>query len=245
MNTNSLLAALGAAFVSTLALSPAGAADLRDDHVYSGSLKDAPAPRMSWTGFYIGGHLGAAWTDASVNAWSKYSTYVKEFPQDVSTTAHQKESDTSLIGGAHAGYNWQRGSLVVGVEGDIDFSDHIDYLASFRGRIGVAAGNWLFYGTGGVALVKGGYDGEIAIGNGSLPYDTTDSQFGFVAGGGVEVKLSQKWSAGVEGLHYFFDGNTYAASGQNYGVTAESLSDITVVRGRLSYHLDNGYESLK
>jgi opacity protein-like surface antigen len=51
------------------------------------------------------------------------------------------------------GYNWQRGSGLIGIESDFDFADNLNYLISVRGRIGWALGSWLLYGTGGVAFI--------------------------------------------------------------------------------------------
>ena len=95
------------------------------------------------------------------------------------TAAGQQSIDpSSVLGGLQAGYNWQTGSLVLGVEGDFDWMHlsgsassgpvtyaccgpaafvltsqaHTDWLATARGRIGFAANNWLFFATGGAAL---------------------------------------------------------------------------------------------
>lgn len=260
-----------AALLGALALSaPAKAADLRDDHPYHGSLKDAPAyvAPTTWSGFYVGGHLGAAWTSGSASLASTrcylQETYVAKMM--VANTdmqpaydcydsgKHVEFDETSFLGGVHAGFNIQRGAVVFGVEGDVSFSDNIDYLASVRGRLGFAANNWLFYGTGGVAFLGGGFSGTLSDGNiSNVPFDTSDDQVGFVVGGGVEVKLAPNWSIGVEGLYYGFDGNTYHAVGSvgndwdytNYEMNASGISDVTVVRGRLSYHVNRDYEALK
>jgi outer membrane immunogenic protein len=91
---------------------------------------EQPAPLgTSWSGFYIGGNLGAAFDTNS------------------------SDDDAQFIGGVHTGYNWQMGSWLVGVEGDVDFSDNINFLASARGRLGWALGDWLLYGTAGVAFI--------------------------------------------------------------------------------------------
>ncbi len=66
-----------------------------------------PAPPVfSWTGFYIGGNLGAAWTqgkasDSFGNSWSNSQQAV-------------------FTGGGQVGANYQFNWLVVGVEGDFE-----------------------------------------------------------------------------------------------------------------------------
>jgi outer membrane immunogenic protein len=159
----------------------------------------------------------------------------------------------------HGGYNFQTGVFVYGVETDISFGGAIDYLASVRGRFGVASDNWLFYGTAGLALAKTNFDISVSDGNVRHDYNLGDSQTGFVVGGGAEFKLSPKWSIGVEGLYYGFDGSSasrsfydagpYGPGGSGEGVAAfskaEAGSDVGVIRARLNYHLNSGYERLK
>src|SRR5436190_2670666 len=62
------------------------------------------APLWSWTGFYLGAHLGGAWGS-----------------EDVTATGFGVGSldPRGFIGGGQVGYNWQfHPNWVVGVEGD-------------------------------------------------------------------------------------------------------------------------------
>ncbi|MBC8050976.1 MAG: hypothetical protein H7X92_12655 [Chitinophagales bacterium] len=181
----------------------------------------------------------------------------------------QLGGDNGLIGGVHLGYNWQRDAVVFGVEADASFHDGVDdYLASLRGRIGLAHGNWLLYLTGGFALRNGGGDDGLALagaggagGKGGENDDDFDDpnaeratlgpnggiggagapggassvtglgksdgdNTGFVLGAGVETKLAHNLSAGFEGLHYSF------------GDSGNGDGDITVLRARLTLHLN-------
>jgi outer membrane immunogenic protein len=80
---------------------------------------------------------------------------------------------SSWLAGAHAGYNWQQGTVVYGFETDFQgthlnssmtggltapapgsFASTaalIEAYGTFRGRVGVTTGQWLFYGTAGAA----------------------------------------------------------------------------------------------
>ena len=123
------------------ALPAANAADIDRDR---GSYKDTGpvdyVPSITWTGFYVGGHLGAAFSDN----------------EDVDII-----DDAAFLAGAHLGYNWQGPSnIVIGIEGDVSFLDDIDYLASVRGRLGYAFGPRLAYVTGGAAFL--GFDENLA-----------------------------------------------------------------------------------
>ena len=58
----------------------------------------------NWTGFYIGGHAGYAWSDVT---WDNVSLTGEPVSND----------DSGFIGGGQVGYNWQFGQVVLGIEG--------------------------------------------------------------------------------------------------------------------------------
>jgi outer membrane immunogenic protein len=146
------------------------------------------------------------------------------------------------MGGVHAGYNWQMDGWLMGIEGDFDFAENINYLASVRGRLGWALGSWLLYGTGGVAfidtdndfVVTSADDGPFSFSNG-----TTDT--GYVVGGGVEYKIAPQFSLGLEGLYYDFGSDSsHLVAGDEPFVLRED-QDFATVRARLNYHFNSGY----
>src|SRR6476646_6492031 len=119
----------------------------------------APVPEANvWTGFYIGAHIGygEAYMDGCVECNAE------------SVSKAEKLDLNGVIGGLHAGYNFQSDNIVFGIEGDIDFTDwhdkgktteddewqkgSVDTLGSVRGRLGIASDDSLFYVTGGIAL---------------------------------------------------------------------------------------------
>ena len=142
---------------------------------------------------------------------------------------------------AQAGYNWQWGeNWLVGLEADGSYVDNDEdsgvfaggieqnYLATFRGRVGFTAGNFLLYGTGGAAFT--GLDSDIG------GADDDANFFGWAAGGGIEYAITENVSLGVEYLHYEFDDeNIDDGLG---GVTDIGL-DNDVVRGRLNIKFDS------
>jgi outer membrane immunogenic protein len=114
------IGAFGMAAVLAMSAIPADAADLLQRHPAPLAAQPLPPPPvgMTWSGFYIGGNLGAAFNpdDLSIKDLSE--------EQDLSL---RFSNDTDLIGGVQAGYNWQRGPWVLGIEGDVDFADNINF----------------------------------------------------------------------------------------------------------------------
>ncbi len=168
---------VAAALVAGFSLS-ASAADIARP-VY----KAAPAPvaAYSWTGFYIGGHAGWARSIQDANTIARPPGFGAPAVDGLGTlgfglvpTSHNLDDD-SFIGGIHAGYNWQYGVWLVGVEGDFTWFDRSrtdtrnsratftgadafpgnafpmtltaenDWLASIRGRLGWIYNNNLLF----------------------------------------------------------------------------------------------------
>lgn len=154
-----------------------------------------------------------------------------------------------LIGGT-LGYNRQAGSWVFGLEADYSSADiegssntcgaispvphvcgtRVESLGTLRGRIGYAAGasgNWLPYVTGGLAV------GELKAWDSLFPASATDLRAGWTIGGGLEVGMTQHWTAKVEYLY------TDLGSGQVFDVVPgvpETVSfTANVVRAGINY----------
>src|SRR6185437_6723332 len=81
-------------------------------------------------------------------------------------------------------------------------------LASFRGRVGYAAGPVMFYGTGGAGFARTNFNEGPPIA-GILGSFTTN-RWGYTAGAGIEWGFAPNWSAKLEYLHYGFDSVTAA-----------------------------------
>jgi outer membrane immunogenic protein len=191
---------------STLS-APAAAADLSVAPIY----KAPPAPIATWTGSYIGVSGGGAWGTATVN---NALTGVDQTPRF--------DLNGGLVG-ATAGFNVQNGAMVFGLESDtsavskrgsafefppnVAFSNDVRerWLSTFRGRVGYAQDNWLFYATGGGALAS--VEQTLT----GAPGSASDKQWlwGWTAGAGVEVKLSPDWSAKVEYLYVGLQDKSY------------------------------------
>ena len=107
----------------------------------------AYAPSFSWTGFYVGGELGWIRTDPDYTT----GAVLLGTPFLVSATTGKD----GLSYGILAGYNYQAGNVVLGVEGDFEgwtvgkirytsitgdfLTAHSKWGGSVRGRLGFAA----------------------------------------------------------------------------------------------------------
>jgi outer membrane immunogenic protein len=183
------------------------------------SAQHAPAP--IWQGIYLGADLGGA-TRSS---------------EQISLTSGnvQKATHSPGIGGVFAGYNWQFGSWVAGVEGDVTRSGgNGGMMPTLRGRVGWAFDNTLLYATAGVGT-QGVSLTRTATG------EKVGHQFvGLVVGGGAETKLTRNW--GLRGEVFYYDAGKqrydFAPSG-GFGGNAATLSfDKIMYRVGLSYQFN-------
>jgi outer membrane immunogenic protein len=232
------------------------AADLTDNQA-----PYEPPMAPIWAGLYVGGHVGGLWSSEDSiglasrckekrNCWCHWC-----YSEDWKEVKHHKftsddDDDVSLLGGLHIGYNLQDGDLVYGIEADASFSDRVDYLASLRGRLGVAFNELLIYATAGIAFA--GFDDNQVYWDGKykkFPVGKSDDDMrvGLVVGAGAEYKIAPNLSVGLEGLYYAFadrdDSYGWDWFCKEYKLTAENDNDMYVVRGRLTYHLQDAYEA--
>ncbi len=234
----------GTCFVSALAFAPltANAADLY--------RSPAPAPSYvppaayvefsSWAGFYGGINGGYGWNDdGNMIAYSDGPTSSRAHPQ-------------GGFGGGQAGYNFQRSSVVFGLESDFQggylgassshFSskEDVDWFGTVRGRLGYSFGRTLVYGTGGFAygdVRQTAFDGGTTLSNNA-------TQMGWVAGGGVEYKISRGWS--LKGEYQYIDFGDEKLKNAGNSVSTNSLATtFQTVRLGLNYHFGGPVESLK
>ena len=192
------------AVVATAAIGVATAAPAADLGARGYSRAPAyAAPLYNWTGFYLGAHIGGAFSGGNSFNGLVLSDY-----------------DARLLGGVQTGVDWQfAGNFVVGAEGQYSwlgknnlnavfpagfvYNNNQRALASVTARIGYAFGPALVY-------VKGGYaysDNSETLTFAGVPVafalDSSHSN-GWTVGGGVEYMFAQNWSAKAEYQYYNF-----------------------------------------
>ena len=182
----------------------------------------------TWEGLYAGVHMGGGKNRTPVEMGGSPGVE-GDITAGFVPSSLQPTGD-GVIGGLQVGYSWQFGAAVFGVEADLSAtslrgreevshtffsptpvifttsaSNHLDALGTIRGRAGIAVGDALIFGTGGLAVGHVDLQGSIAvIGPPSPIYSGSRSllQAGFVVGGGVEYAISQRVSLRTEFLHY-------------------------------------------
>jgi outer membrane immunogenic protein len=196
-------------------------------------LKARPVPvaaaSYNWTGWYVGGHVGYGWdsngTTIGITDPSGLATAAAAAGAiPVIFSDHPK----GALGGLQIGYNHQISpNWVLGAETDFSFSgvdgsqtintavptffpltssvaQDLSWFGTLRARLGYAANNWLFYGTGGGAYghVKYTYALSNVAGGGPVNITAADSQtqWGWTIGGGVEYGWSN-WTLRAEYLY--------------------------------------------
>ena len=167
------------------------------------------APPLTWTGFYVGAHLGGAFSgDNNFNG-----------------LAVGNNGNGRFVGGLQAGYDWQFTSWVVGVEGQYSwlsgnvgavfpggfiYTNNQRGLGSLTGRVGYTWGPGLVYLKGGYAYSNN--NENVALGG--LPVGFTlsgDHSNGYTIGAGVEYMFAQNWSAKAEYQYYNFGSARFTA----------------------------------
>ena len=222
-----VLAGLGALAVMSM-MGAASAADLPRRQAMPAKAPAYVAPYYNWTGFYAGINGGGGFGHS-------------DWDNGFGTAGF--DTSGGLVGGT-LGYNYQMNRVVVGLEGDVDYSTikgdsstgicvgivcetRNQWLGTARGRIGYAFDRVLPYVTAGgafgdVKMTPSGFGSE------------TDTRAGWTAGGGVEVGIAGPWSAKVEYL--YVDLGKANCTATTCGTSTDVSFNANVVRAGINYH---------
>lgn len=228
-----------------------------------------PVPIFTWAGFYAGVNAGGAFSSGGGGESSIFvprGTFVA-FPAFNGGTVLVTNggSRSGFTGGVQAGFNWQFGQFVAGIEADfqgisnsggnrgggvivagnfpdgfavVGTRDRLNWFGTIRGRLGFAWDRLLVYGTGGFAY--GGGDSNNNFGfNGS----NDDTRTGWSAGGGLEWAFTNNLTARIEALYTELDQNDRGIVGVTNNGTVVFLGQgnnsnnngFTVVRAGLNF----------
>jgi outer membrane immunogenic protein len=193
----------------------------------SKAMTAAAAP-FTWTGFYLG--VQGGYTHAQVDPQLSLGGSFSQIPAPITDGLESRGSqgfdyDGGTLGGL-AGFNYQFGQMVVGLEGsgsylwsrdsrdtgafllgqgvpplEIRGSFKTHYLFTVGPRIGYAFGRALPYITGGLAVGDLEWSQELhdlADPSTRLGRRITQTNAGWMVGGGVEYALTNNWHARVQ-----------------------------------------------
>lgn len=223
----------------------------------------APLPECNWTGFYIGLNVGGQFGHAEDLDIDGYRTQGGSRAEDRPWGYDQ----SGVVAGGQVGYNYQWNWIVLGVEADggymnlegsgvlpesairngSDTRGHSDsdFYTTFRGRIGVALNQWLFYATGGGIGVN--WETRVDDNCSTFPcssqtIDAHKQEFdwGWTVGGGIERMIGCHWSIKAEYLYYTLDDQNF--SGESF-ISTRSIGTFRfdahdqghIVRAGLNY----------
>jgi outer membrane immunogenic protein len=193
-----------------------------------GNYSEPPVgPSFSWTGLHLGvsGGFGFNADDPSYSYVNVPSDVIPRLPRSANLDA-----DGGIIGGT-VGYDKQYGQLVVGIEGDLSWTDFgenaihnvpgdpnigfpplqfktdydMDWLSTVRARVGIALDRWLLYGTGGLAFGEVSLQSSVTVGQpamGRLTGSEDATESGWTAGGGGALAVTDNVSLKAEALYY-------------------------------------------
>ena len=193
-------------------LSPAYGADLP---TYSKAPVYA-APVYDWSGFYVGVFGGGGYGNHNVN---------DAFGNTGNANFTANYTSTGGVAGGEVGYNWQSGSYLVGIEGDVYWSgikgndanqiaagafpiaavdqDNLRWGGTVRARVGYTIDRWMFFFTGGYAF------GDILHTNtaAGFPIDQfTVHANGLTGGGGIAYAITNNIIGKFEYRYTNFNG---------------------------------------
>jgi len=202
------------------------------------------APVWNWTGFYTGVNLGYSWGSSTFNqAFLDSLTGAPLF-----STTGSINNINGIIGGGQAGYNWQSGNWVAGLEADIQASgergsatftcpagacsllavtttatEKLDWFGTVRPRLGwTVTPTTMIYATGGLAYGEVTDSGVITNGVAATSFNISRTSVGWTAGGGIEGQLIGNWTWKLEYL--------FLALEEPSGTVATSITSCTIVR---------------
>jgi outer membrane immunogenic protein len=232
-------------------------------------LKASPAHRAGcayFGGFYLGGQAGIA------NYSNSFSDVDNFGVNKIDPFLHEEvsQSGRGALAGAQAGYNWQSGCTVFGIETDWawtgakastvisdgggfppETTDHITptsklrWFGTTRIRTGVVVDNLLLYVTGGLAYANIKRDTLFFEDNGPVQetFSRSKTRLGWTAGAGAEWAINHNWSLKSEFLYMQFekDETTHTSQIFSEGAQFRLKNEDSAWVGRIGLNYRFGY----
>jgi outer membrane immunogenic protein len=215
-----------------------------------GNSNYTPVVAANWTGFYLGGNLGSGTGRDRSSLTTPGGSEIFNLAPD------------GINGGVQAGYNWQAGNWVYGLEADIQASAQQDnktclltctpgaaaaydatlpWFGTVRGRLGYSVGSTLFYATGGYAY--GNIKTNIDF-TGFPQVRLSETRGGWTAGAGIETPFTllglfgPNWTSKTEYLYVDLGRSTDAYDVGGTPVVSSTHVTEHIFRTGLNYHFN-------
>ncbi len=228
------------------------------------------APPYNWTGFYAGGNAGYGSGNAN-DAMVLEGSWLTDGTGDnvpLTPLGNGQLKINGFVGGIQAGYNYQMGQWLLGIEVDADYfrmkkdfasgaftnaasgnsytftsSFESNWLITVRPRLGYAFDRLLVYVTGGLAIADQKFSQNITQLN--IAYteigSVSKTTAGWTAGVGAEYALDNRWSVKAEYLYVDPGSVSFSASGDiapDYNSVHSAHLKASVVRAGLNYRFN-------
>jgi outer membrane immunogenic protein len=248
--------AIALSVVTGLSVGAGQSASAADLPMKAPPMVAAPVP-FSWTGFYVGGHVGTGWGTATAF--------------DLTDGSVAGSGNVSgLLGGFQAGYNYQINWLVLGIEGDFSFANvngsaaggfiglgggtgsaKFDRFSTLTGRFGGTVDHALLYVKGGAAWAHAKYSvggcgvGEPVFGaDFEVPncesFSGGKTVSGWTLGAGIEYAFTRNWSGKLEYDYMDFGTKMIGVSDADETWSANIQQRIHAVKAGVNYRFDWG-----
>jgi outer membrane immunogenic protein len=226
------------ALAAVVAALPARAADLGARAPYYSKAPAYMPTIYNWTGFYIGGHIGGAFSsDNNFSGLATGNNGNGRFLGGVQVGADWQFAPNWVLG-AQGQYSWLGSNVGATFPGGFAYTNSQRGLGSVTGRVGYTWGPGLVY-------VKGGYaysdDNEkVTLAGAAIPFVISgDHRNGYTVGAGLEYMFAPNWSAVAEYQYYNFGNARFTAPAALVPFGSFTTDDHTVKAG-LNYRFNWG-----
>jgi outer membrane immunogenic protein len=213
-----------------------------------------PVAAFSWTGCYIGGHIGGGWGRKDLSKGEAFPL-VSGFHDEID----------GFLGGVQSGCDYQFDrNWVIGIEGQFSWSNikgsfsadpffsvkgfgavaftaKTDWITTLTGRVGYTVDRWMIYGKGGVAWARDKYS---LVPSSGFTAAGTETRAGWTAGVGFEYAFWNSWSAKLEYNYMDFGNKRVALLGPDT-VDFDIDQKIHAVKFGINYRFNAGAGGLR
>jgi outer membrane immunogenic protein len=205
-----------------------------------------PPPAATWAGCYVGAAAGAVNHRASGNVDLTF-----DFEGGTIPFGSGAASKTGGIFGGYLGCQGQNRAFVYGIEGDfsgltgtsvrqagfetLEIQSKLSWLATVRGRAGLAVDNAMVYVTGGVAFAN--VKAQFVFPNDTDIVDNwhSNTRVGWTIGAGVEYMFTPNWIGRLEFLYADLGRHTKNFNVDDVTYTSRLSHELMIGRVGIAY----------